>query len=312
LMPWKDSIRKRFKNTLRASAVDLVSIAGRSAPICRLGFRLPPDRAFGERSASKLLLFVNAIEAHRRAVLTRVVATFLSGPSRARANTQLAEIAFARAALREVVGRELGRVSVQVSTWAPGELATIETLKAELVALWLLPNPKLRDLGLTSSRDVHLAGWEVAAAELAASEALAPEGLVEPVTLARRILARALLERDAGLVIQESEGGPILSMQDPERFRTAISDLLVRCSRILADADDKAARKLIRQYRGAGTWPHREAFAERARQAGLRPIVAWVLPKLKPLRGDRPGQFVDASISFNEDFERQLLRIARY
>ncbi len=311
-MPWKDSLRKRFKDPPQAAAVQLITSVGRTAPDCRLGYRLPPDRAFGERNASKVLLFVNAVEAHQHAVLDRVVQTFLAADAQARAQEKLAEVAFARAALREVIGRELGRVSASVDAWSPTDLATIEALKAELVALWLLAEPKVRELGITTSRDVHLAAWDVAMAELASAEALAPEGLVDPDARAKRILARAMLEQDAGVTVQEAEAGPSLAITDQVKFKAALAELLVRCARILADADRQAARQLMRQYAGAGTWPQRAAYAERARQAGLRPMVICILPKLKPLRGDRPGRFIDASISYTEDFARQLLRIARY
>ena len=143
-------------------------------------------------------------------------------------------------------------------------------------------------------------------------EALAPDGLIEPVALSRRMLARALLEQEAGVEIREGEAGPVFAVSDPARFREVISDLLVRCARALADADRQAARQLVRQWMEPGTWPQRQAVAERARGAGLRSRVACILPKLKPLRGGRPGHFVDATISHSEQFAHQLLRIARY
>ena len=53
------------------------------------------------------------------------------GDAQARARDKLAEVAFARAALREVIGRELGRVSASVDSWPPVDLATIEARTAD-------------------------------------------------------------------------------------------------------------------------------------------------------------------------------------
>lgn len=312
-MPWPEKLRKRWREPPRAVAVELLTGAGRPAPVFAHGFRLPPDRAMGERHAAKLLLFVNVVESHRQAVLKPLVREFTTGERRERLLGLLEQVAWARSALREILGRELGQVSSRAGAWLQGDLAAVEALKADLVALWLLGQPEPMELGLVREAQAGRAAWDLAVVEAAVCEALDPQRPIVPAARARRVWIRGLVEQEVvGFETPEGQEEAYPVILDEQAFEKSLTALLGRCEQILAEADISAARALMRSADEPAAWPERTGLAERARRVGLRRIAAYVMPKIRPRRGADGSRIEEATISFVEGLAAQLMRVSRY
>jgi dipeptidyl-peptidase-3 len=311
-MPWAGKLRRHWRGAPIIAAIDLVAGVADVAPACGFAFSLPPDRAIGERYARKVLLLSNVIEAHRRAVGVRIAREFTTGLVQARILEHLDETAFLVAALRELLGRNLGSVSAEVGSLLRGDLAAVEALKADLVALRLLADPKLIELGLLRGKDSAVAGRDHAVAQAVVMDALAGPDLQAPEPLGRRLWLRQLIEVDQVVGFSDLEGKPLPVILDQAKFAVALDSLLARSERILADADRQAARALVRQWADPSARPELTKIAERARAVGLRRTVAYVLPKLKPQRSPNSSRIGDATVSHAESLVDQLLRISRY
>jgi dipeptidyl-peptidase-3 len=150
------------------------------------------------------------------------------------------------------------------------------------------------------------------AAELAAGEALvAEEQLRDTAVLARRLLARYLVEKARVVRFEGEDEQTYAVVPDEAAFRESVGGLLRQCQRILSSGDRSAALRLLNRYASPSAWPGTKGWPERARAAGLRRLTTCVMPKLTPHR-DAAGKVRDVTISHKEGFERQMMRYRRY
>lgn len=310
-MPWEPEIRREDNGHPRVNGVRLVTSAGRLGPSLPFGLRLrAPDAPAWEKPA-KVLVFTNVIEAYRRAVTSKVLAEFVPPDARTRLEAILDQVTFLRVAMAEVVGFLVGREDRFTPRQLRSAYRPIRALKAELVSFWLLPDAKLAELGLLPAGDEVYDAYRLFAAELVVSQALVRDGKLRPPRwIARRILARYLVEKAKVVTFAEKDERSYPVVEDPKAFREAIGKLLGRCGHILAEGDRRGALRLM-QYAGPAEWPGLDEMQARARKAGLRRVVVYVMPKLTPHRDDT-GRVVDVSVSHRESFERQMMRYRLY
>ncbi len=310
-MPWAEKFRMHWKKVPTFVAMELLTAAGRLCPICHVSYRIPPDRSMGERFSSKVLFFSNVEQTRLHAVVKPMVKGFLPSAEREEVLANLERIYWATQALVATVGPSIGKISQSVGTWIRSDLVVVARLRAKLVALWLLGDKKLVDLGLLLPEDDYTVGWKVALIQAVVLDSLDPENLLDVDARARRVWIRKMV--DAGAVeITQDKDGVFATIADVELFRKTLSEMLIRTERILSSGDEASARAFVRAWEKSTPWLLRDAIAQRAKQLGLGSVMVCLMPKLKPLRGDVPGRFVDAKISFSEGFNAQLLRISRY
>ena len=154
--------------------------------------------------------------------------------------------------------------------------------------------------------------WRFYAAEAVAQQSfLANHKPRLPLSLARRIIIRYLVEK-AGVVVFEDISGRIYPViPDTRSFKNAVARLLNRTEKILATGDRRSALKLLKKYSSPPKWPHMERIAERAREIGLRPVSVYVNPKLKPIK-DHSGKVTEVKVLHKEKFSQQMMRYRLY
>ncbi len=157
-MPWDPKYRKEGAHGVTANAIDIVVEAGESGPITPIGINLPNDQAIRERYGSKSVSLANVNEAYDKSTLPE----FRSEFSWTREEAERAEkwSAFASELttnMHEVIGHGSGKIEERLKGNPQAALkeqfSAIEESRADLVALYFLPDPKLVELGLVSAED---------------------------------------------------------------------------------------------------------------------------------------------------------------
>jgi dipeptidyl-peptidase-3 len=310
-MPWPEEYRQRWGEAPAVVAVDLLHATGRLGPRLRLGYRLRVETdSAGCREPAKVLVFANAIEAHRRAVLRPLVEHLAAEEFRPGLLAHLEQAAFLRAALSEVVGCSLGQQHPEALALLGPNLQVLQALKADLTSLWLLSHEKLAELGLQGGPEAVEAAYLLAVHEAVVAEALSDAQLAEPAARARRIWIRHALEVARSVRLEEHEGGVRVRIESLASLRSGLGKLLTRVERALTHADKRAALTLLTRFQGPSDAPGLAGLGERARAAGLRRHVAVIFPHLLS-RQDEFGRVVDVLATHDESLDQQLLRLAK-
>ena len=152
-MPWDPKYRKDGVHGITANAIDVVIETGDSGPITPVGINLPNDQAIRERYGSKSVSLSNVNEAYDKSTLPEFRSEFSWTPEEAeRAKKWSAFAGELTTNMHEVIGHGSGKVAERLNGNPQAALkeqySALEESRADLVALYFLPDPKLVELGL--------------------------------------------------------------------------------------------------------------------------------------------------------------------
>ncbi|MCD7720754.1 MAG: dipeptidyl peptidase 3 [Prevotellaceae bacterium] len=191
---------------------------------------------------------------------------------------------------------------------------TIEETRADLFALYYIADPKLVELGLLPDGGAYKSQYySYMLNGLLTQLVRIDEGkqIEEAHMRNRALIASWCLSRAEGamrLVILN--GKTYLQIDDYQRLRQLVSELLREVQRIKSEGDYDAARRLVETY-GVSIDPslHKEVL-ERYRRLDLAPYKGFINPVIKPVFC-ADGKLVDATIEYGEPYDHQMLRYGR-
>jgi len=157
-MPWDPKYRKQGVHGVTANAIDVVIETGDSGPITPVGINLPNAQAIREQYGSKSVSLANVNEAYDRSTLPEYRREFSwTAEEAARAERWGAFAGELTTNMHEVIGHGSGKVEEHLNGSPQNALreqfSAIEESRADLVALYFLPDRKLVELGLVPEDD---------------------------------------------------------------------------------------------------------------------------------------------------------------
>ena len=157
-MPWDPKFRKQGVQGITANAIDVVIETGDSGPITPVGINLPNDQTIREHYGSKSVSLSNVNEAYDKSTLPEFRSEFSWTPEEAaRAAKWNALAGELTTNMHEVIGHASGKVDERLNGNPQAVLkeqySALEEARADLVALYFLPDPKLVELGLLTQAD---------------------------------------------------------------------------------------------------------------------------------------------------------------
>ena len=158
-MPWDPRFRKSEVTGVTARAIEVVIETGDSGPITPIGINLPNDQAIREQHGSKSVSLANVAEATAECSTPEGMRVEFcwDDAEAARAKRWGAIAQELTTDMHEVIGHGSGRMAEHVTrspaSPAGGAASAIEEARADLVALYFLPDLKLVELGLVSAED---------------------------------------------------------------------------------------------------------------------------------------------------------------
>ena len=257
-MPWAAQYRKQGVRGITANAIDVVVEAGDSAPITPVGINLPNDQDIREQHGSKSVSLSNVNEAYDRSTSGSSGREFAWTPEEAARATKWNSLAGELTTnMHEVIGHASGRISERLKgnpqSMLKEQYSALEESRADLVALYFLPNPKLAELGLVNaagSAEIVQAEYEGYTRNAIVQLRRIREGtqIEEDHMRNRQMIVRWIMANSKAIDVRDRDGKTYYVMVDAKAFQDAVGRLLAEVQRIKAEGDYEAAKKLFETY----------------------------------------------------------------
>jgi dipeptidyl-peptidase-3 len=158
--------------------------------------------------------------------------------------------------MHEVIGHGSGKLSDRVSGGAQHFLkeyfSTLEEGRADLMALWNVWDPKLKELGLISNQEeVAKAMYDSAALAPLTQLRRIPHGdtIEEDHERDRQLIAHYIADKVPGSIEQFTrDGKTYVRVADYQKMRQGVGMLLAELMRIKAEGDYDAIKTLVDEY----------------------------------------------------------------
>ena len=315
-MPWDPKYRKPDVQGITANAIDVVIETGDTGPVTPVGINLPNDHHVRETYGSKSVSLSNVSEAYDKSTLPGMRSEFSWTPEEtARATKWNASAGDLFTNMHEVIGHASGKVSDRLQGKPQNALkeqySALEEARADLVALYFFPDPRLAELGLVPAADQE----EIVRAEY---ESQARGALVqlrrvrtgtqieEDHMRNRQMIVHWLIKNTKAIDVRKRDGKTYYVVVDPQVFRKGAGTLLAEVQRIKSEGDYAAARQLFETY-GVYFDPQlRDEVVSRVDHLNLPSYTAFVMPTLEAVKGPN-GEVADVTISNSRDFAKQML-----
>jgi dipeptidyl-peptidase-3 len=315
-MPWDAKYRKQGVDGITANAIDVVIETGDSGPITPVGINLPNDQMVRERYGSKSVSLSNVSEAYDKSTLPAFRSEFSWTPEEtARATKWSAFASEITTDMHEVIGHASGKIEERLNGNPAAVLkeqySALEEARADLVALYFLPDQKLVDLGLVGADDhdeVVRAEYESYARNALVQLRRVREGthLEEDHMRNRQMVVGWLMKNSKAIEVRTRDAKTYYVMADPKEFREGVGRLLAEVQRIKAEGDYAAAKQLFETY-GVHFDPKvRDEVVARVERLNLPSYTGFVMPKLEATK-NAAGEIVDVTISYPMDLSAQML-----
>ena len=318
-MPWDRQYCKENVQGVTANVIDVVIETGDAGPMTPIGINLPNEQEVREQYGSKSFSISNVNEAYDRAMDPGLRREFAwSDEESARAAKWQGFAHELATDLHEVIGHASGKMHMNLGcapqTVLKEQYSAIEESRADLVALYFLPDPKLVQMGLIEAEDhddVVRAEYENYARAALAQLRRVREGttIEEDHMRNRQMIVHWLLANTRALEKRVRDGKTYYVVLDVKAFREGAGRLLAEVQRIKANGDYAAAKALLDTYGVHFDPALRDEIVSRVDQLKLPSYTGFVQPKLEPVRS-ADGTVRDVKISYPRDLTAQMLEYA--
>jgi dipeptidyl-peptidase III len=315
-MPWAAQYRKQGVRGITANAIDVVVETGDSGPITPVGINLPNDQDVREKHGSKSVSLSNVNEAYDRSTAPEFRREFSWTPEEAARAEKWSSVASELTTnMHEVIGHASGKIADRLkgnpSAALKEQYSALEEARADLVALYFLPNPKLAELSLVPAKDqdeIVRSEYEAYTRNALVQLRRVREGtqIEEDHMRNRQMIVRWLMSNSKAIDVRERDGKTFYVVVDPKQFQDGVGRLLADVQRIKAEGDYDAAKKLFETY-GVHFDPKlRDEVVARVDHLKMPSYTGFVQPKLTPVTG-ADGATTDVRISYPMDLTTQML-----
>jgi dipeptidyl-peptidase-3 len=191
------------------------------------------------------------------------------------------------------------------------QFSALEEARADLVALYFLPDPKLAELGLVDAAeqaDVVRTAYEAYAKNALVQLRRVREGtqIEEDHMRNRQMIVRWLMANTKAIEERMRDGKTYYVMVDAKAFQEGTGRLLADVQRIKAEGDYAAAKELFETY-GVHFEPSlRDEVVTRVDHLKMPSYSGFVQPRLEAVT-DASGKITDVKISYPQDLTQQML-----
>jgi dipeptidyl-peptidase-3 len=253
--PWDTKYKKQTFQPPVIKAVETLIETGDFA-VNTIGDNLPNENEIHEKYGSKNFLFTGSSRTLDKATGTSAIEEFAASPEDIARNKKYGtEAEELMTALHEVIGHGSGKLSDKLSGGAEPYLkeyfSTLEEARADLMALWNVWDPKLKELGLIGEQqEVAKAMYDSAALVALTQLRRIPAGdtIEEDHERDRQLIAFYIMDKTGGIERIERGGKAYLHVKDYSKMRAGVGMLLAELMRIKAEGDYAAIKALVDRY----------------------------------------------------------------
>ena len=191
--------------------------------------------------------------------------------------------------------------------------STIEEARADLFGLYYVADPKLVELGLTPNLEAYksqyysymLNGLMTQLVRINLGNTIEEAHMRNRALIARWAYEHGRADKVVELV--KKKGKTYVKINDYEKLRPLVGQLLAEITRIKSEGDYEAARRLVEDY-AVQIDPalHKEVLT-RYEKLNLSPYKGFINPVYKAVR-DAQGRITDVTLDYTEAYDAQMLR----
>jgi dipeptidyl-peptidase-3 len=252
--PWDAKYKKHDFTPPVVKAVEVLIETG-DFHVSTIGDNLPNEQEIHARYGTKNFLFLGSSHA-LDAASGPMTAEFAASPEEAARSKQYGEEAEDMlTAMHEVIGHGSGQLSDKVqgqpAKYLKEYYSTLEEARADLMGLWNVWDPKLKELGLIKDQDdVAKAMYDNAARAPLTQLRRIPKGdtIAEDHQRDRALIAGYIKDKTRAIEYVDKGGKTFVRVTDYQKMRQGVGQLLAELMRIKAEGDYDAIKKLVDAY----------------------------------------------------------------
>jgi dipeptidyl-peptidase-3 len=251
--PWDASYKKRNFTPPVVKAVEVLIETG-DFHVSTIGDNLPNEQEIHEEFGTKNFLLLGS--SHALGAAGSSIDEFGASPEEiARSKKYSEEAEDLLTAMHEVIGHGSGQLSAKVE-WNPAKFlkeyySTLEEARADLMGLWNVWDPKLKELNLIKDQDeIARAMYDNAARAPLTQLRRIPKGdtIEEDHQRDRQLIAHYIRDKTGAIEYFDRNGKTYVRVTDYQKMRQGVGQLLAELMRIKAEGDYGGIKSLVDKY----------------------------------------------------------------
>jgi dipeptidyl-peptidase-3 len=315
--PWDAKYKRQAFQPPVVKAVQVLIETG-DFHVSTIGDNLPNENEIHEKYGTKNFLFVGSSHAIGRARGSKITQEFAAVPEDVQRQDKFGEEADdLKTALHEVIGHGSGKLSDRLKEGAEPALkeyfSTLEEARADLMALWNIWDPKLKELGLiTNQEEVARAMYDSSAMVALTQLRTIPKGdsIEEDHARDRALIVNYIIDKTGGIERLNRGGKASIRVSDYNKMRQGVGMLLAELMRIKAEGDYAGIKSLVDKYGVHFDPAVRDQVIARYKRLNLPTYWAGVNPVINA-QIDKSGNATNIGIAYPRDAVRQYVEYGR-
>ena len=317
--PVASQFKKKEVKGVSAKTITAAILGGDCYPATPIGINLPNSNWIRKEYGSKSVTITNITDAYDKAAAgSGFNDEFVYGDYEKELITKFStQTGNLHTDLHECLGHASGQLLPGVD---PDALkvygSAMEETRADLFALYYMADPKMLELGLLNDPEAYKSeyyrymnnGLLTQLSRIEFGKNIEQAHMRNRALITHWILDNGSKEKVVEL--RKENGKTFVVINDYEKMRDLIGQLLSEVQRIKSEGDFKTAQKLIEQY-AVKIDPaiHREIL-DRYERLNIAPYRGFVNPIYEATK-DRKGNIIDVKPRYTEAYDEQMLRYSR-
>lgn len=316
-------IDSRFKKSevkgVTSKVINASILGGDCYPATPIGINLPNSNWIRKAYGSKSVTIANITDAYDKAAAgSGLNEEFVCGAYEKELLEKFAsQTNNLHTELHECLGHGSGQLLPGVSENALGIYgATIEEARADLFGLYYIPDAKMVELGMLNDSEAYKAEYYrfMMNGLITQLSRIEPGKNIEESHMRNRaLIANWVLEKgkEEGVAeLKKEKGKTYIFINDYEKMRILIGELLAEIQRIKSEGDLVSAREMVEQYAVKVDPELHKEVLERYGKLNIAPYKGFVNPVYKAER-DAGGTITEIALSYSEGYAEQMMRYSR-
>ena len=319
--PVDPRFKKENVKGVSAKVITAAMLAGDAYPSTAIGINLPNANWIRAAHGSKSVTLENITEAydmasHGNGFNEEFV---IDAPTIQMLENYLYITDMLHTDLHECLGHASGKLLPGVDPDALKENgSTLEEARADLFALYYLADPKLVELGIIDNPNAYKAEYYkyMMNGLMTQLNRIEPGKNVEEAHMRnRQLIAKWVLEhagkdKDAAVQLVKIDGKTYVRINDYEKMRELIGELLAEIQRIKSEGDYQAGNELVSKYAVRVDRKLHDEVLQRYSTLDIPPYRGFVNPVYNVVY-DNNGEIIDITLDYSEGYTDQMMRLSR-
>ncbi len=252
---WAPQYKRQYFRPPVVKAIETVVETG-DFHVNTIGDNLPNENVIHEKYGTKNFIFTSAVRAFDKVQGSRMTEEFAATSAELERQKRYGSVAQdLHTALHEIIGHGSGKLSPRLRGGAEPYLkeyfSTLEEARADLMALWNIWDPKLKELGLVTNQDevaktMYDQQTRVALTQLRTIRK--GDTIEEDHARDRALIVNYLMDKTGAIRQIERNGKTYYEVVDYQKMRQGVGTLLAELMRIKAEGDYDAIKGLVNKY----------------------------------------------------------------